>query len=255
MTKESSGDLFDEIRSRLFLQGLPDSFLRIGDPAEHHRDLPTFAFPIYVGHLRISIVEAKLAKNYGWISMHPYVRCRVGQNVFETTTATNGGLNPKWDRSVVCLLPKGVIKITVEIYDEKTFTSDVLVASTIINLPDNLFNGYCIDEWYLLSGKQGHEMEGKINIILSLQPLQSPTVPIASQSANIQLNQFEVENLDEKINELSNIYPDISNDIIKENLLVSHGNIEMAASNLADLSGSSLSANQLKCELIEYHLL
>jgi len=125
-----------------------------------------------VGRLTITVVEAKLTKNYGVTRMDPYARLRVGHNVYETPTCQNGSKEPKWNKTINCFLMVGARSIDVEIYDECTFSPDALIAHTSVPVTDSLLTkGEMVDDWWPLSGQEGEEKEGLLHLILSLQPL------------------------------------------------------------------------------------
>lgn len=101
----------------IVLGQLPDDFLRIKPSAEQAqiaadhqaalslqrqlqaRQPMVSTMPMnIIGRLDLTIIEAKLVKNYGVARMDPYVRLRVGHQVYETKTAINGARNPVWNK-------------------------------------------------------------------------------------------------------------------------------------------------------------
>lgn len=141
------------------------------DPAHRSR---VVAQTIGRGRLQMEIVEAKLAKNYGLITrMDPYVRLRLGSKVFETPTDYNGGKNPRWRKTVMAYVQPEVDMVSIEIFDEKSFTNDELVAFANFPLPESLFEGIFLDEWIPLSGKLGEDKEGYINIQFLFTPAEN----------------------------------------------------------------------------------
>jgi len=125
-----------------------------------------------LGRLTITVVEAKLTKNYGVTRMDPYARLRVGHNVYETPTCQNGAREPKWNKTINCFLMAGSKNIDVEIYDECTFSPDSLIAHASIPLTERVVvKGEMVDDWWPLSGQEGEEKEGMIHLILSMQSI------------------------------------------------------------------------------------
>lgn len=92
---------------------LPPDFLRLTTPREIQLDVDRqaayalqqqqqiVASPYaqnICGRLSLTVAQAKLFKNYGLLTMDPYVRVRIGHFVYETQTDNNGGKNPRWNR-------------------------------------------------------------------------------------------------------------------------------------------------------------
>ncbi|XP_020291578.1 toll-interacting protein-like [Pseudomyrmex gracilis] len=176
--------LHEDWKKRAFVGPLPDSFLRINEQnaqlqqeaadqqtalalQQQMQNMPVTVDPRW-GRLNITISQAKLVKNYGMTRMDPYVRLRVGHSVYETHTDSNGGKNPHWNKVIQCVLPPGVTQIYIEIYDECSFVMDELIAWGHINIPPQVIQkGETHEDWYMLSGKQGENQEGMINLVFS----------------------------------------------------------------------------------------
>ncbi|CAG9782484.1 unnamed protein product [Diatraea saccharalis] len=182
MTSTIPDDRNEERRRRVLLGPLPAGFLRADGTTENvdadyqaalalQQQLSGSAMPPagppLTARLSITIVQAKLVKNYGLTRMDPYVRLRVGHCIYETHTDPSGGKTPRWNKVIHCLLPPGVNSVYLEIFDECSFTMDELIAWAHITIPPAVLNGETHEDWYPLNGKQGDGAEGMINLVLS----------------------------------------------------------------------------------------
>lgn len=158
---------------------LPDDFLTLmvktevpfDSPAEYNRNSARGNaqnnFP-ESGVLTVYLDEARLARNYGFGSMDPYVRLSVGSNRGCSQVCVNGAKNPFWSRSVTVNIPNiQDFSLRVEVLSQGTF-SDRLVGWTEIPIIE-AYQGEKIEGWHTLTGKQGKDKEGKINLSITFK--------------------------------------------------------------------------------------
>jgi toll-interacting protein len=202
--------------------------------------------------LNITIVQARLIKNYGLTRMDPYVRLRVGHCVYETQTDPNGGKTPKWHKTVQTLPQEGINQIHIEIFDECSFKMDELIAWTTIPIPIQIYKGVTIEQWYNLTGKQGPNNEGTINIIISYgtppvmgltsSVMMLPQMPNFSNSkANLtpiyvqpSAPQIPVLNT-EDLKQIQDMFPNMDKETVKTVFEANNGNKDLTVNSLLQL--------------------
>ena len=139
-----------------------------------------------------------------------------------------------------------------------------MVAHATFGIPEEVITkGMVVDEWWPLSGQEGHDKEGMLHIILSLQPL-PPGVEGGSTTQHIQMlpgqtqvvippNQSQQQGgnqsagreqrplpklSDEQLEEFGKMFPNIDKDVIMSVFQENQGNQESTINSLLLLSGS-----------------
>lgn len=134
------------------------------------------------GILTIELLQARLAKNYGLMRMDPFCRFLVGRSQVDSAFCSNGGKEPRWNERLQIAVPPGYNTMTVEIFDHGAL-SDKLIATGVIKLDALLAGGPPHEDWFPLSGQQGTDKEGQLNMHLTFTPpppqayYASPLVP------------------------------------------------------------------------------
>ncbi|KAK1123416.1 hypothetical protein K0M31_008124 [Melipona bicolor] len=280
METERRSDLYEEWKRRAFLGPLPQGFLRLEDRnaqqqqeaadqqaalALHQlqmQNMPAMQEP-HVGRLSITIVQAKLVKNYGMTRMDPYVRLRVGHAVYETHTCSNGAKNPHWNKVIQCYLPPGVSQIYVEIYDECSFVMDELIAWGHIDIPSQVLQkGETYEDWYMLSGKQGDNQEGMINLVFSYTVktkchpyMSAPPIMMVPSSTMFGMTQYapvnvytapptaavppvvpsSMPNAEVELKQISEMFPNVDKEVIKSVYDANNGKKDVTINSLLQM--------------------
>ena len=140
-----------------------------------------------------------------------------------------------------------------------------MVAHATFGIPEEVINkGMVVDEWWPLSGQEGHDKEGMIHIILSLQPLTGPQAGATAQHIQMLPGQTQVvipsnqpqaggnpggqpvvgqqrplpKLSDEQLEEFGKMFPNIDKDVILSVFQENQGNQESTINSLLVLSGS-----------------
>ncbi|KAI0229582.1 Toll-interacting protein [Lamellibrachia satsuma] len=254
-------------RQQVMLGDLPQDFLRVPSTPQGQQLMntvqpTTYSFSqVNQTKLTVTVVQAKLAKNYGFTKMDPYCRLRIAHSVFETPTAHNGAKSPNWNKTLNCYVAEGVDSIYVEIFDERAFTMDERVAWTHVQIPESVFSGETSDDWYLLNGQQGDAREGMINLVISYSkvPVQQMVVPqpmmyttgqpsmvMAPPAMPVYYQQPGVPGgyvmppsqpagprfTEEDVKQIQEMFPDTDTDVVRSLLETNMGNKDMTINNL-----------------------
>ncbi|KAL4233058.1 hypothetical protein ACF0H5_007744 [Mactra antiquata] len=254
-------------RSHVMVGELPNDFLRFNSTPQQQQAFADervaqilqaqqqagyYSIPPNIkGRLNISIVQAKLNKNYGMTRMDPYCRVRVGHAVFETPTAYNGAKNPQWCKDMQCYLPNGVDNMYVEIFDEKSFTSDDRVAWSHVTIPNAALNGETVDEWFPLSGKQGEGREGTLNLVITFTPVENIPQPTMQTMVIPQIpaypgvvvpgmayppQQRQPGFTEEDFKQVKDMFPNMDDEIIRSVFVANSGNKDTTINSLLQMS-------------------
>ncbi|KAJ8032130.1 Toll-interacting protein A [Holothuria leucospilota] len=130
-------------------------------------------------HLSVTFVRAELKETYGRSRMDPYCVMKAGSEICTTKPCPNGSTKPSWGEEVRCEIPPSVCFIFLEIINKKLFPlPDQTIAWTAIPIMQLLeYGDKETIHWCDLSGQQGYNQEGRLQLITTYTPNADGHVP------------------------------------------------------------------------------
>eukprot|EP00049_Salpingoeca_infusionum_P008177 m.132587 g.132587 ORF g.132587 m.132587 type:complete len:430 (+) comp13936_c0_seq1:173-1462(+) len=266
---------------RVIMGPVPEDFLRIVEyvpaPLQPQMQYPMQGMPGYpplrrrphpVAMLRLTIMKAKLAKNYGILRMDPFVIISIGRFHQGTTPCTKGGIEPRWNQQIEIPVFRGYSTFRIDVYDFRAL-GDKLIASA--DLPLSMLEGEPAEHWLHLNGEQGEGKEGVLHVHgncaatrappgyvvdggpylmtppQGTMPQQAPPTqqgmaqPQQQQQPQQQLPVGQAPPMQptppnpEHARQLKEMFPTIEDDVIMAVLQSAHGNMDAATTNLLQL--------------------
>ncbi|EDQ87065.1 uncharacterized protein MONBRDRAFT_38093 [Monosiga brevicollis MX1] len=166
--------------SRVIFGALPDDFLRlmVEVPVRVDEVPPALlADGPMQGLLRVDVLQARLAKNYGVMKMDPFVRLIAGPYFKRTPVCQKGATEPRWNHSITLPILPFFQTLVIEVFDFRAM-GDKLIGRCEVPLTE-FMEGTPKEEWYHLSGKQGEDKEGVVHLNVHFERTAHP--PIRTQ--------------------------------------------------------------------------
>ncbi|CAH8636113.1 unnamed protein product [Schistosoma intercalatum] len=226
----------------------PSNVVENGCNSKHESD-PIISVPPVKEQLllHLDVSQARLVKNYGLFPMNLYCRIRIGDAIFETQTALSAGKRPFWNETFQCWLHGDVDRLTVEVFSENVLFSDSQVANAVIIFPPSLFDGVALNQWFSLSGKQGKDLEGSINLIFRCRKVPVNLPVLQSSPLYCQPRLGEIGGMTvlpkpistEDVQSIHEIFPSVEDDTIHSLLTTHHGNREVVINELLRMTSET----------------